>query len=416
MPAIVKSVQRSRNDILRQRFASQLRTGRILNVILSQIAVAAVCLPAGTVHAAEPPAPVAAAVERAFRPLLQQHDVPGIAVAVTVDGRQYFFNYGVASRASKTPVTQNTLFEIGSVSKTFTATLASYAQVQGKLSLDDHPGKYIPALRNAPIDKATLLHLGTYTAGGLPLQFPDIANTDKSITGYFARWKTDAAPGTLRRYSNPSLGLFGHLTALAVKRDFADAMEGELLQKLALRDTHIRIPKASAANYAMGLSKLGKPMRVTPGAFGNEAYGIKSTAADMIRYVEANIRPEALDATTRRAIEGTHVGYFKVGDMVQGLGWEQYSYPVTLERLQAGNSDAIVMQPNPVTLLTPPQHPTQPTLFNKTGSTNGFGAYVAFVPTKNIGIVMLANRNFSTPARIAAAYAVLEELAKDSVR
>jgi beta-lactamase class C len=69
------------------------------------------------------------------------------------------------------------------------------------------------------------------------------------------------------------------------------------------------------------------------------------------------------------------------------------------------------MKPNPTTQLTPPQTPSQPTLFNKTGSTNGFGAYAVFVPAKRIGLVMLANRNFPVPARLTAAHAVLEQLA-----
>ena len=108
-----------------------------------------------------------------------------------------------------------------------------------------------------------------------------------------------------------------------------------------------------------------------PGVFNAEAYGVKTSAADMIRYVEANIRRRSLEPPMRRAIEGTHVGYFRVGEMVQGLGWEQYPYPVTLDRLLAGNSDAMVMKPNAATELTPPQTPSGPTLFNKTGSTCG---------------------------------------------
>jgi beta-lactamase class C len=71
------------------------------------------------------------------------------------------------------------------------------------------------------------------------------------------------------------------------------------------------------------------------------------------------------------------------------------------------------MKPNPTSQLTPPLTPSQPTLFNKTGSTNGFGAYAVFVPAKKIGIVMLANRNFPVEARITAAHAVLEQLAAD---
>jgi beta-lactamase class C len=111
-------------------------------------------------------------VDRAIRPLLDEHDVPGMAVALTVDGRQHFFNYGVASKAENAPVTSDTLFEIGSVSKTFTAVLASYAQILGKLSLDDHPGTHMPELPRAPIDAASLLNLGTYTAGDCPCSFP----------------------------------------------------------------------------------------------------------------------------------------------------------------------------------------------------------------------------------------------------
>ena len=82
--------------------------------------------------------------------------------------------------------------------------------------------------------------------------------------------------------------------------------------------------------------------------------------------------------------------------------------------LQAGNSDAIVMKPNAATALKPPQAPAAPTLFNKTGSTSGFGTYVAFVPAKKIGIVVLANRNFPVAARLTAAHAVLETLAAEA--
>jgi beta-lactamase class C len=78
-----------------------------------------------------------------IRPLLSEYDVPGMAVAVTIGGRPLFFNYGAASRESGTPVTEETLFELGSVSKTFTATLATYAHALGRLSLEDRPGQHI---------------------------------------------------------------------------------------------------------------------------------------------------------------------------------------------------------------------------------------------------------------------------------
>jgi beta-lactamase class C len=362
-------------------------------------------------HAAETPAKLTAAVDAAVRPLLKTHDVPGIAVAVTIDGKQYFFNYGVAARDTGRPVTQDTLFEVGSVSKTFTALLASYARTQGKLSLDDHPSKYMPALQGRAIDKASLLDLGTYTAGGLPLQLPGSVSNTATLVTYLQQWTPSAAPGTQRRYSNPSLGLFGHITSLAMKGSFADLMEQEIFPKLGLRDTYIRVPAVKMDAYAWGYDKANRPVRVRPGVFDAETYGVKSTSADLLRALEANMRPETLQPPMRSAVAGTHVGYFRVGEMVQGLGWEQYPYPVSLERLLAGNSDRMIYEPNAATKLTPPQAPAGPTLFNKTGSTGGFGAYVAFVPAQRIGIVLLANRGIPIPARVAAAHAVLAQLA-----
>lgn len=375
------------------------------------LAIISSCLLPIASQAADNPARITAAVDRAVSPLMTEYHVPGVAVAVTVDGRQYFFNYGVASKDKKTPVTKDTLFELGSVSKTFTATLAAYAQTLGKISLDDSPGKYMPQLRGSAIDKARLLNLGTYTAGGLPLQFPKTVTNNAAMATYFQQWKPSAAPGVQRRYSNPSIGLFGHVTGLAMNGKFADLIEAELLPKLGLAHTYIRVPKSQMANYAWGHTKANKPIGMSPGVFAAEAYGVKSTSADMIRFVEANIWPETLETPMRRAVEGTHIGYFKIGGTVQGLGWEQYPYPTALDRLLAGNGGTMAMDAHAATQLTPPQVPSEPTLFNKTGSTNGFGVYVAFVPAKKIGIVMLANKNVPIPARITAAHAVLEQLA-----
>lgn len=319
------------------------------------------------------------------------------------------FSYGVASRETNRPVSEATIFEIGSVSKTFTATLGLYAQALGKLSLDDHPGKYMAELQRRPIDKATLFHLGSYTAGGLPLQFPDEVSDDASMVRYFQNLVPHAKPGSQREYSNPSIGLFGHITALALQRQFADAVESELLPKLGLKHTYIRVPPGAMADYAWGYDKANKPRRVNPGVFDAEAYGIKSTAADMIRFVQVNIDAGKLDAPVRRAVDGTHVGYFTVGAMAQGLGWEQYRYPVSPKLLLQGNSEAVMFEPNAAKRVV--AQPASPRLFNKTGSTGGFGAYVAFVPHKRIGIVLLANRNYPIADRVRTGSAILDWLA-----
>lgn len=194
-----------------------------------------VCVLPTALHAEDAPATLTAAVDHAYRPLLARYDVPGIAVVVTINGRAYFFSYGRASREAGTPVTRDTIFELGSVSKTFTATLVGYAQMTGKLSLDDHPDKYRPALRGTPIDQATLLNLGTFTAGGLPLQATDAVTSDDQMVSYLQQWKPATPIGEQRRYSNVSIGLLGYVTSLVMQGDFTDLIETKLVPGLGLR-------------------------------------------------------------------------------------------------------------------------------------------------------------------------------------
>src|SRR5689334_25393540 len=80
---------------------------------------------------------VKSVVDSAIEPLIAKHHVPGMAVGIVANGKTYVFDYGMASAETGKPVTQRTLFEIGSVSKTFTATLAEYAQLNGHLRLSD---------------------------------------------------------------------------------------------------------------------------------------------------------------------------------------------------------------------------------------------------------------------------------------
>jgi beta-lactamase class C len=70
----------------------------------------------------------------------------------------------------------------------------------------------------------------------------------------------------------------------------------------------------------------------------------------------------------------------------------------------------MTFQGNPARQLTSSLSASRPTLFDKTGCTNGFAAYVAFVPSEHIGVGMLANKNCQITARIRAAYAIVSEL------
>ncbi|WP_223517482.1 class C beta-lactamase [Pseudomonas sp. GL-B-19] len=349
-------------------------------------------------------------VNAAVGPVMQEQNIAGLAVAITQNGQQHYFNYGVASKEERQPVSKDTLFEIGSVSKTFTATLAAYAQANGKLSLSDPASAVLPALRGSAFDHISVLQLGTYTAGGLPLQFPGEADHPETMLGYFKQWTPVYPAGTHRLYSNPSIGLFGYLAANSMGQPFDILMEKTLLPKLGLKHTYLKVPQEQMELYAQGYNKDDKPVRVGPGALDSEAYGVKTSASDLLRYVEANMQPGELEQPLQQAIATTHIGYYTVGETTQGLGWEFYHYPVTLDQLLAGNSTEMAMDAHKVQWLNPPQPQQANVLLNKTGSTGGFGAYVAFVPSKDIGIVILANKNYPNPERVKIAHTILSAL------
>ncbi|MBP4040398.1 FOX/MOX family class C beta-lactamase [Aeromonas sp. SrichE-2G] len=344
-----------------------------------------------------------------IRPLLKEYRIPGMAVAVVKDGRAHYFNYGMADRERGVPVSERTLFEIGSVSKTLTATLGAYAVVKGTMGLDDKASQHAPWLKGSAFDGISMADLATYSAGGLPLQFPDEVDSAVKMQAYYRQWTPTFGAGTHRQYSNPSIGLFGYLAASSMKQPFERLMEQTILPGLGLHHTYLDVPQQAMGHYAYGYSKEDKPIRVTPGMLADEAYGIKTSSADLLRFVKANISGVE-DGAMQQAIDLTHQGQYTVGEMTQGLGWERYAYPISEAALLGGNSTRMILEANPAA--PAPAAAGHPVLFNKTGSTNGFGAYVAFVPAKGIGIVMLANRNYPNEARIKAAHTILTRLAE----
>lgn len=354
---------------------------------------------------------VEALVDNTIAPLMDEHRIPGMAVALSINGEQHYFNYGLANQDEGTPVTNETLFELGSVSKLFTATLAAYAQASGAWSLSDPASQYLPALEGSAFDTISLLELGTYTAGGLPLQFPDAVENTDDMVAYYRQWAPQYPPGTHRLYSNPSIGLLGYLVAQRLGKPYATLMQEQLFSPLGLEHSYVQVPEEAQANYAFGYSKEDEPIRVNPGVLDAEAYGVKSNTTDMLTFIDANMEDSALDETLREALKTTRMGYVDMGDMTQGLGWERYTYPVSLDQLQAGNSLEMVLEANDANRLQPALPASSDMWFNKTGSTNGFGAYAAFVPSQRIGIIMLANRNYPNQARIAAAHHILTTLA-----
>lgn len=349
-------------------------------------------------------------VNRTIEPLLKEQMIPGMAVAVIYQGRPYYFTWGKADVKNNRAVTKQTLFELGSVSKTFTGVLGGDAVARGEIKLSDKANHYWPALNGKQWQDITLLDLATYTAGGLPLQVPDNVTNNESLLEFYQQWQPQMEPGSARVYANSSIGLFGALAVKPSGLSFEDAMNQRVLQPLSLKHTWITIPTTEEKDYAWGYRN-NNPVHVSLGMLGAESYGVKSSITDMAAWLQANMAPQHISNTTlKKGLELAQARYWRIGDMYQGLGWEMLNWPVNGAAMAKDSDGAVALAPRPATAIEPPAPAVASSWVHKTGSTGGFGAYVAFIPEQQLGIVMLANKSYSNSARVQAGYTILKAL------
>ena len=230
------------------------------------------------------------------------------------------------------------------MSKTFTATLAGYALAQDKMRLDDRASQHWPALQGSRFDGISLLDLATYTAGGLPLQFPGLGAegpcTDPRLLPPVAADLRAGQPAPLFQPEHRPV----RLSRRAPGQPFERLMEQQVFPALGLEQTHLDVPEAALAQYAQGWQ--GRPPatgRSRPAGCRRLRVKIRGRPAALRRCQPASERPTGPWA---QALDATHRGYYKVGDMTQGLGWEAYDWPISLKRPQAGNSTPMALQPH----------------------------------------------------------------------
>lgn len=348
-------------------------------------------------------------VDDIIKPLMKQEQIPGMSVAISVNGKQAIYHYGVQSKQTQIPVSDRTLYEIGSLSKTFTATLATYAQIQGKLDFSQSVSHYLPELKGSAFDNVSVMNLATHTSG-LSLFVPSDIKTNDQLMAYYQKWLPDNEVGQYRSYSNLGVGLLGIVTAKQLNMPFSQAMEKLMLPSLGLKHTYIHVPKSQEKYYAQGYNKQNQPVRLNLEILGPEAYGLKSNAKDLIRYLEINMQSIKVAKTWQEAIENTHTGVYLTDSFVQDMMWESYPWPVSLSQLLQGNRDDMALKPQKVELIKPAMAPEVRAYYNKTGSSNGFATYAIFIPEEKIAIVMLSNKWIPIPQRITATYQLLEKI------
>jgi CubicO group peptidase (beta-lactamase class C family) len=199
------------------------------------------------------------ALEDFTKKAMLEHHVPGVSIGLIVDGVEHYVSLGVTSVANPLPVTADTLFQIGSTTKTFTATAAMKLVQDGLLELDAPVRKYIPDFRVADEDtsaRVTVRHLMTHTSGwfgDFDLDTGDDSNALELYVQAMAELPQLTPMDALMSYSNSAFVLLGRVIEVVSGKTLDVFMRESVLEPLALHDTvfwaHEAITKRAAVGH-----------------------------------------------------------------------------------------------------------------------------------------------------------------------
>jgi len=235
----------------------------------------------------------------------QQHWATGIVVGIVTAQGTHAIAYGTTTKGGTQKVDADTVYDIGSITKVFTAlTLADMAQHKD-VALDDPVAKFLPEGTVLPKDgtrQITLTDLATHTAG-LPLRPDNLASKDPDnkyaeyseadLYQFLAHAKSAHPIGSTYDYSNPSFGLLGMVLALREATDLDTLIERRILKPLGMDDTLRAATPAMQSRMAQGYSYDVALTDLTPAEhwdFGSGvagAGGYRSTANDMMKFLQA---------------------------------------------------------------------------------------------------------------------------------
>lgn len=350
-------------------------TFRMLTLALS---VALGAVPAGAVQSAQAPTrsdaffPPDEAVREFIRPYIDKRQAKGIVVGLLEpDGSRRVLTIGDAGEGAR-PLAAGSVFELGSITKTFTGAVLADMVRRGSVKLDDPVGKYMPTGVRVPSlngREITLLDLATHTSGlpRLPTGYvsPDPSNpwghyAAEDLYAFLNSHELASEPGAKFEYSNLGMGLLSHALARAARADsFQTLVADRVLRPLGMSTTVYGRPAAIAPWMTKGHNQQGAVAPYFDVAVLAGGGGLNSNVTDLMTYLDANIGEPT--SPLEHALRNAHRGHHLPRPGVEvGLGW------MTMTR---GSF----------------------TLVGHNGGTAGYSTYLAFNPKTRAGVVVLAN-------------------------
>jgi CubicO group peptidase (beta-lactamase class C family) len=287
-------------------------------------------------------------------PYVTKRTNAALVIGVIQHGKQHVQGFG------HNPPDASTIYEIGSITKVFTAITAARLAADGLIKLDDPVAKCFPPVVNLPTN-ITFKHLATQSSGlpRLPGNFfavvgetdnPYILYKKEHLYDYFKTANKLGEPGQRYEYSNLGFALLGHALELCAGKPYEALVRENLLTPLGMQSTGF-----TAANVIPGHDPKGKPASNWDFDVMAPAGAFRSNAGDMLKFLRANLEPDrtpiavALRESTKR--------HFKM----MGLGWH---FQTTFEDL---------------------------TFIWHNGGTGGYRSFAGFDPKHKTAVVLLSN-------------------------
>ena len=295
----------------------------------------------------------------------------GVVVGVIEPAGRRVVSHGTYSRTDTRPVDGKTVFEIGSVTKVFTSLLLADMARRGEVAIDDPVATLLPGSVKVPVrgtSVITLQDLATHRSGlprlptNLVVTDPDNPYAGYSVEDLHAFLSSYSLPrdiGAQFEYSNLGVGLLGHALAMRSRSNYETLVKTRITGPLGMNETGIQLSKELASRLAAGHNPRLEPAGNwdLPALAG--AGALRSTANDLLQFLSAFIGATTSDLAPAMS-QMLLVHRPAVGGLVSTLGWQ------------------IVSRDGVETVW-------------HSGATGGYSAFVAYVPSRATGVVVLAN-------------------------
>ena len=311
----------------------------------------------------------------------EKFKIPGVAVGMWVEGKEVYACHGITSIENPLPIDKDTLFVLGSVTKTFTATALMRLVAEGKVSLDAPVRQYVPELKLADeqsAEKVTILNLLNHTSGLDWRVDIDSGEGDDALArevAKLAELKLIAPPGTRASYSQAGFDLIGRIIEKVTGKTYEQAIASLIFEPLDLSHSFFSRDDVMTRRFAVGHntdengnSSIARPWKHWRS--NNPGGGLASSVADQLHWAQFHLG-------NGQSKSGTQVLPIEVLQQMQ----EQ---TVALRGSSLGDAFGICWFLREVDGTRTIGHG---------GSANGQFAELLIVPERNFAVVSLSNSN-----------------------